>query len=82
MINSTVHFMEGSFENFIRHQGFIIVGLLMTGLSLVKVLGIAQFSSDWLWFLAGIGLLLEGVISMIKHNKFNKKYKVIIKERR
>ena len=64
-------------ENLVRYEGFIFVGILMTILTLVKLLGYADFSSDWFWFVAGIGLTIEGTISFIKQRRFDKKYKII-----
>jgi hypothetical protein len=56
------------------------VGILMTLGVLVKLSGIYDFSSDWFWLLAGIGLIVEGTISMIKQRRFDKKYKIIENE--
>jgi hypothetical protein len=66
-----------SIENWIKYEAFITMGLLIAGLSLVKVLGYYDFSSDWLWFLAGVGLMVEGIISLNKQRRFDKKYKII-----
>ena len=49
----------------------------MAGITLIKLLGYYDFSSDWLWFLAGVGLIIEGAISLIKQRMFEKKFKVI-----
>ena len=43
----------------------------------LKLLGYFNFSSDWFWFLAGVGLVVEGGISLAKQRKFDKKYKII-----
>lgn len=66
-----------SLENIIKYEAFIAVGLLIAILSLIKVLGYYDFSSDWLWFLAGLGLMVEGAISYIKQRRFDKKYKIV-----
>lgn len=65
---------------FARYELFIIVGILMTAGTLIKLLGFYDFSSDWFWFLAGVGLVVEGIISLIKQKRFDKKYKIIEKE--
>jgi len=65
---------------FARYELFIIVGILMTIGTLIKLTGIYNFSSDWFWFLAGVGLVVEGVISLIKQRRFDKKYKIIERE--
>jgi len=65
---------------FARYELFIIVGILMTIGTLIKLTGIYDFSSDWFWFLAGVGLVVEGIISLIKQRRFDKKYKIIERE--
>jgi len=65
---------------FARYELFIIVGILMTIGTLIKLLGFYEFSSDWFWFLAGVGLVVEGIISLIKQRRFDKKYKIIERE--
>ena len=52
----------------------------MTIGTLIKLLGFYEFSSDWFWFLAGVGLVVEGIISLIKQRRFDKKYKIIERE--
>ena len=64
-------------ENVIRYEGFVIVGVIMAIFALAKLLGFIDFSSDWFWFLAGVGLIIEGTISLIKQRKFERKYKII-----
>jgi len=61
----------------LNYWGFILVGILIAGSILVKVLGYYDFSSDWLWFLAGVGLMIEGGISLIKQKQFSRKYKIV-----
>lgn len=64
-------------ENLMRYELFIIVGIFMIIGTLIKLTGIYDFSSDWFWFLAGLGLIVEGIISLIKQRKFDKKFKII-----
>lgn len=64
-------------ENFAKYEVFIIVGVIMTIGTLGKILGFYDISSDWFWFLAGLGLIVEGAISLAKQKKFDKKYKII-----
>ncbi len=64
-------------ENIIRYDAFILVGILMVVGTLAKLLGIINLSSDWFWFLAGMGLTIEGIISLIKQKRFDRKYKII-----
>ncbi|MBS3067035.1 hypothetical protein J4205_04380 [Candidatus Pacearchaeota archaeon] len=51
-------------SNLVRYEAFIFVGLLMAIGTLIKLLGLYDFSSDWFWFLAGVGLAVEGAISL------------------
>ena len=66
-----------SINDFFRYEVFIFAGLLVVIGTLVKLLGFYDFSSDWFWFLAGIGLTIEGSILLAKQRKFDKKYKII-----
>lgn len=62
-------------------QGFfVLVGLFMVALTLYKLLGFADFSSDWFWFITGVGITIEGFIMLEKQKKFNRKYKIIERE--
>ena len=61
----------------ISYELFIIVGIVMSIVTLFKLIGVYNISLDWFWFLAGIGLSLEGTISLIKQRRFDKKYKII-----
>lgn len=63
-----------------KYEFFIIVGVLIAGGSIVKLMGEYDFSSDWFWFLAGIGLIVEGTISYIKQINFDRKFKVLGRE--
>lgn len=49
---SYVDRIENRVVNTVHYEAFIFVGILIAILSLIKVLGIYDFSSDWLWFLA------------------------------
>lgn len=66
-----------NFINLASYELFIVVGLVIVIGALIKLLDIYNFSSDWFWFLAGIGLIVEGTISLIKQRRFDKKYKII-----
>jgi len=66
--------------NVFRYEGFILVGVLMFLGSLIKLLGFYDYSSDWFWFLAGVGLIFEGSISLVKQKRFDRKYKIIERE--
>lgn len=59
------------------YQLFILVGLLMALGTFLKLLGFFDFSSDWFWFLAGVGLVVEGFISLVKQRRFDRKYRIV-----
>ncbi|MCK5600870.1 hypothetical protein KAR91_03315 [Candidatus Pacearchaeota archaeon] len=63
-----------------KHELFIVVGFIMTVLTLIKLFGVYDFSSDWLWFVAGMGLIVEGSISLNKQKMFDRKYRVVLRE--
>ena len=69
--------LKSNINSFARYEVFILVGLLMTLGTLIKLLGYYEFSSDWFWLLAGVGLVVEGGISLVKQRKFERKYKII-----
>lgn len=68
-------------NNFATYETFIFVGIIMVSGVLIKILNIYDFSSDWFWLLAGLGLIVEGTISLIKQKKFDNKYKIIEKRK-
>jgi hypothetical protein len=47
------------------------MGLLIAGWSLLNVLGITNTSSDIFWFLAGLGLAIEGIIELYYERQEN-----------
>ncbi|MEK6898162.1 MAG: hypothetical protein AABX28_02270 [Nanoarchaeota archaeon] len=67
-------------EYIARYEGFIFVGLLMVLGTALKLLGKYDFSSDWFWLIAGIGLVIEGTISYVKQSKFDSKFKILKRE--
>jgi hypothetical protein len=67
-------------DSFATYETFIFIGLIMSILTLFKLLGYYDFSSDWFWFLAGIGLMIEGSISLVKQRRFERKYRIIERE--
>jgi len=69
--------MERRLNYLAKYEVFIIVGLIMVIGSLIKLLGKYNFSSDWFWFLAGVGLTIEGIIALMKQKRFDRKYKVV-----
>ncbi|MAG19895.1 hypothetical protein CL618_00495 [archaeon] len=68
---------------FMMYEYFLIViilGFVLAISSLLKILGVINISSDWFWFLAGLGLIVEAVISLNKQIRFDKKYKILEKK--
>ncbi len=67
-------------EYLAKHEVFVFVGILMVLGTLIKLAGLTDFSSDWFWLIAGIGLVIEGAISISKQKKFDRKYKIVERE--
>lgn len=67
-------------KNIARYEVFIVAGVLMTIGTLIKLFGFYDFSSDWFWLIAGLGLMVEGSIALSKQKLFDKKYKVVLRE--
>ncbi len=76
IINKVIRFET----NYSGHELFIAVGFFMVFGTLFKLLEVFDFSSDWFWFIAGVGLIVEGFTSVVKQKKFNKKYKILNRE--
>jgi len=55
----------------------ILAGLLTALAVLAKLFLGFDIDSDWFWFLAGIGLAIEGVVSFRRQRRFDKKYKIV-----
>ena len=55
----------------------ILVGVVMSLAVLFKIFGNVNIDSDWFWFLAGVGLIFEGVLSYKRQKNLNKKFKVV-----
>jgi len=64
-------------DNFAKYEIFIIVGILMSVGVILKLAFDYNIDSDWFWLLAGLGLVVEGSISLVKQRKFERKYKII-----
>ena len=60
-----------------RYEMFIVVGILMIIGTLLKLVGDYNIDSDWFWFLAGVGLVVEGSISLVKQRRFERKFKIV-----
>ena len=59
----------------------VLVGLIMALAVLGKLFLGFDINSDWFWFLAGVGLMFEGVISFKARKRFDRKYKIISRSR-
>jgi len=67
-------------SKYASYETFILVGIIMVIGTILKLSGYYDFSSDWFWLLARIGLAVEGSISLIKQKRFEKKYKIVERE--
>jgi hypothetical protein len=63
--------------NLFNYEAFIFVGILMTIGTSLKLFGFYDFSSDWFWLLAGLGLVVEGTICLLRQRRFDRKYKIV-----
>ncbi len=62
-----------------RYGSFVLIvllGLLMAFGVLAKLMFGADIDSDWFWFLAGVGLAVDGVVAFMRQKKFDLKYQV------
>ncbi len=62
------------------YETLIVIGLIMSAMTLLKLLGYVDFSSDWFWFIAAVGLTIEGMIALVKQKMFEKKYRIIMRK--
>ena len=67
-------------KNIARYEIFIVVGILMVVGTAIKLFGGYDFSSDWFWLIAGLGLMVEGSIALSKQQLFDKKYRVVLRD--
>lgn len=63
----------------VKHETFIIIGIIMISIILSKLLFGTNIDSDWFWLMAAIALTVEGAINLKQQNQFNDKYKVVSK---
>jgi len=66
--------MENRYASFVLLIG---VGVVMVMAVLFKLTLGFDIDSDWFWFLAGVGFLLQGIISFKARKRFDLKYKVV-----
>ena len=67
-------------KDYINYYSLVITGFAISLGVILKLFYGWEISSDWFWFLAGIGLALEGILSWKKKKKFDKKYKTVMRE--
>jgi len=67
-------------KNIARYEIFIVVGVLMVVGTAIKLFDGYDFSSDWFWLIAGLGLMVEGSIALSKQQLFDKKYRVVLRD--
>lgn len=75
--NGLIYIKKSWLDKFATYETFIFVGVIMAVGTFLKLIHVFDFSSDWFWFLAGVGLVVEGSISLAKQRRFDKKYKII-----
>jgi len=69
-------FMKRDYSSFVL---VVLVGCLMALAVLGKLFLGFDIDSDWFWFLAGVGLAVEGVISFKARRRFDAKYSIVTK---
>ncbi len=66
--------------DYLSYYSVIAAGVAISAGVILKIFYGFDISSDWFWFLAGIGLAVEGLLSWRKKKKFDKKYKTVMRE--
>ena len=78
MVKKRLRKVKIFFERLIARNDFvIIVGVAMAVTTFLKLKGFVYIDSDWFWFIAGCGLIVEGFIMSAKQRKFDNKYEVV-----
>lgn len=67
-------------KRYTSYYVLIIVGFGMAIGTFIKLMGVVHIDSDWFWFLAGVGLGIEGIVSLAKQKTFDKKYIIVERE--
>jgi len=62
--------MKRAYPNFVS---LILLGIGMSAMVLMKIFGGYDIDSDWFWFLTGLGLMVQGIISSRQRKKFGLK---------
>lgn len=63
--------------DYLNYMLIVVFGVVMAGAVVLKLIFGFDIDSDWFWFLAGLGIAVEGFISYEKQRLFDKKYKVV-----
>ena len=64
-------------RRYLSNYLLILFGAVMTVGVLAKLVFGLEIDSDWFWFLAGVGVVVEGVMAYQKQKKFDKKFKIV-----
>ena len=68
------------FKKVLQYEFYVFIGLLMVSGTVAKLIFGADIDSDWFWFIAGVSLVLEGLMDLMKQKQFSAKYKVVSKK--
>ena len=63
--------------DYVNYILIITVGFGMAVAVFLKLVAGFNVDSDWFWFMAGLGIAIEGMISFEKQKRFDQKYKVV-----
>jgi len=63
--------------DYLNYILIVLFGVVMAGAVFLKLVVGFDIDSDWFWFIAGLGIAVEGFISFEKQRMFDRKYKVV-----
>jgi hypothetical protein len=63
--------------DYVNYMLIILFGVGMAVAVFMKLVLGFNIDSDWFWFIAGLGIAIEGFISFEKQRMFDRKYKVV-----
>jgi len=63
--------------DYLNYMLVIVFGVVMALLVFLKLIFGFNIDSDWFWFMAGLGIAVEGFIALRKQMKFDSKFKII-----
>jgi len=62
-------------RHYIRYEFLIIMGAILFICGLLNAIGIASIHSDYFWAIAGLGLIIEGLLEMRQNSRLKRFFK-------